>query len=81
MLLPHSVPRRAFDEAAERGNLLVSEETIAELDDVLRRAKFDRYVSQESRLEFLAALVCEAEVVQIAGLFKLTDLFGEDQPF
>ena len=42
LLLPRSVPRQAFDAAASRGNLLVSEATVAELDDVLRRPKFDR---------------------------------------
>ena len=41
-LLPRSVPRQAFDAAASRGKLLVSEATIAELDEVLRRPKFDR---------------------------------------
>ncbi|HEV3025916.1 MAG TPA: putative toxin-antitoxin system toxin component, PIN family, partial [Pirellulales bacterium] len=65
VLLPRSVPRKAFDEAATRGRLLVSEATIGELDHVLRRPKFDKYVSQEKRLEFLAALVREAEVVEV----------------
>lgn len=32
VLLPRSVPRQAFDPAATRGRLLVSDETIAELD-------------------------------------------------
>jgi predicted nucleic acid-binding protein len=56
VLLPRSVPRQAFDAAAARGKLLVSEATVAELDEVLRRSKFNRYISEEKRLEFLAAL-------------------------
>jgi predicted nucleic acid-binding protein len=32
-------------------------ETVAELDEVLRRPKFDKYLSGEQRLEFLAAFV------------------------
>ncbi|HVC93784.1 MAG TPA: putative toxin-antitoxin system toxin component, PIN family [Pirellulales bacterium] len=68
VLLPRSVPRQAFDAVVARGKMLVSEETIAELNDVLRRAKFDKYVSQERRLEFLAALVSEAEVVQVTDV-------------
>lgn len=64
-LLPRSVPRQAFDRAADRGRLLISSATVAELDDVLRRPKFDRYAAEEKRLEFLAALVREAEVVEI----------------
>jgi putative PIN family toxin of toxin-antitoxin system len=65
VLLPRSVPRQAFD-AASRGKLLVSEATVAELDDVLRRPKFDKYITEEKRLEFLAALVREAELVEVA---------------
>jgi putative PIN family toxin of toxin-antitoxin system len=65
VLLPRSVPRQAFDTAAARGKLLVSEATVAELDEVLRRPKFNRYVPEEKRLEFLAALVREAELVEV----------------
>jgi hypothetical protein len=65
VLLPRSVPRQAFDAAAG-GKLLVSEATIAELDEVLRRPKFDKYVPEEKRLEFLAALVRVAELVKVA---------------
>jgi putative PIN family toxin of toxin-antitoxin system len=65
VLLPRSVPRQAFDAAVARGKLLVSEATIAELDEVLRRSKFNKYISEEKRLEFLAALVQQAELVEI----------------
>ena len=68
VLLPRSVPRQAFDLAAARGRLLVSDETVAELDDVLRRAKFHHYLSADRRLEFLAALVLEAEVVRVVDV-------------
>src|SRR4051794_6777547 len=70
VLLPRSVPRRAFDVAATRGRLLVSAATIAELDEVLRRPKFNRYVAEEKRLEFLAALVREAEVVEVTEILN-----------
>jgi putative PIN family toxin of toxin-antitoxin system len=65
VLLPRSVPRQAFDAAAGRGKLLVSEATVAELDEVLRRPKFNKYVPEEKRLEFLAALVQGAELVEV----------------
>ena len=68
LLLPRSLPRQAFDVAAARGRLLVSDETIAELDDVLRRPKFDKYVSETQRLEFLAAFVREAEVIDVVDV-------------
>jgi putative PIN family toxin of toxin-antitoxin system len=51
------------DVAADRGRLLLSEATLAEIDEVLRRPKFDRYVPEQARLEFLAALLEKAEWV------------------
>jgi putative PIN family toxin of toxin-antitoxin system len=68
VLLPRSVPRQAFDLAAARGRLLVSDETIAELDDVLRRPKSDKYVSEARRLEFLAALLHEVELIDVVDV-------------
>ena len=65
VLLPRSVPRCAFDVAAAQGRILVSDATITELDDVLRRPKFDKYLSEKRRLEFLAALVRGAEAVKV----------------
>jgi putative PIN family toxin of toxin-antitoxin system len=68
VLLPRSVPRQAFDAAVARGKLLVSEATVAELDEVLRRPKFNKYVPEVLRLEFLAALVQRAEQVAVAAV-------------
>jgi putative PIN family toxin of toxin-antitoxin system len=65
VLRPHSVPRQAFDAALARGNVLVSEATVAELDEVLRRPKVNKYVSLEEREDFLAALVQVAEQVDV----------------
>jgi putative PIN family toxin of toxin-antitoxin system len=65
VLLTRSVPRQALDAAAAQGKLLVSEATVAELDEVLRRPKFNKYVPEEKRLEFLAALVQEGELVEV----------------
>ena len=70
VLLPRSVPRQAFDLVASHGRLLISEATIAELEEVLRRPKFDRYIQQEERLEFLAALVRDAEIVKVTHQVK-----------
>jgi len=41
LLLKHSVSRRAFDKARERGVFLISEATVQELNDVLKRKKLD----------------------------------------
>jgi predicted nucleic acid-binding protein len=40
VLLPRSVSRQAFDFVVLHGQLLVSEETLEELDEVLCRPKF-----------------------------------------
>lgn len=65
VLLPRSAPRHAFDLAAGQGKLLISTATAAELDDVLRRPKFDKYIERSRRLEFLAAFIDRAEAIEI----------------
>jgi hydroxylaminobenzene mutase len=65
LMLSGSPPRRAFERARERSQLLVSEATLEELDDGLRRPKVARYGSEEQRLEFLAASIRDAEEVVV----------------
>jgi putative PIN family toxin of toxin-antitoxin system len=50
---------------ADQGRLLLSDATAAELEEVLRRPKFDKYTEEHARLEFLAALIRQAEAVEI----------------
>jgi putative PIN family toxin of toxin-antitoxin system len=65
VLLPRSVPRQAFDRAQEHGKVLISVATVDELNEVLHRQRFDKYVREDQRLEFLAALIREAELVEV----------------
>lgn len=65
LLLPRSVPRQAFDRAFLQGDVLVSDATIEELDRVLRRSRFDRYITQAERLQFLAAFIQNAVVIEV----------------
>jgi len=65
VLLPRSISRQAFDFIILQGQLLVSEETLAELDEVLSRPKFNKYVLERKRLEFFAAFVRTAEIIQV----------------
>lgn len=53
-LLEKSIPRQALELALGSGEVLSSSQTLTELKEVLARRKFDRYVSQEIRLRFLA---------------------------
>ena len=65
MLLPLSVPRRALDRAMREGRPLISAATTTELDEVIHLPKFDKYLSEEERIEFLTTLVHEAELVNV----------------
>lgn len=71
VLLPRSAPRQAVDLAFARGIVLASVDTIDELDEVLRRPKFDRYLREEERLLFLTAFIRDAKVIQVTE--KLTE--------
>ncbi len=51
VLSPKPIPRQAFDLAFTRGIVLASDSTLAELDDVLRRPKFERYISDRGAIE------------------------------
>ena len=65
VLLKQSVARQAFDKALAKGRLLISLATVDELNEVLRRDKFNKYIREEERLEFLAALIREAILIEI----------------
>ena len=65
LLLPRSVPRQAFDLAFAQGTVLASETTLTELDTVLRRSRFERYVVQEKRLQFLATFMRDSVLIEV----------------
>jgi putative PIN family toxin of toxin-antitoxin system len=68
--LPHSVPRQAVDRALDSGILLFSEATMTELEEVLRRPKFDHYVSRKERASFLGQIGATAEFVSVIQLVR-----------
>ena len=51
-----STPWHVVRDVIDCGELLVSDDTLAELEEVLRRPKFDRYVSRAIREQFLTTL-------------------------
>ena len=65
LLLKHPVARQAFDKALEIGKLLVSQATIEELNEILRREDFNKYVLENERIQFIAILVREATLVEV----------------
>jgi uncharacterized protein len=56
ILIASSVSDRAFKKAKNSGILLFSEETFEELQQVITRPKFDKYVSISIRAEFMVRL-------------------------
>lgn len=64
-LLKHSIPRKAFDKARNDGDILVSTETLAELNEVLMRSGFEKYVSAAERFELLASLLRVSRLIEV----------------
>lgn len=71
LLRPRSLPRQALDAANERGTILGSTESLAELAAVLTRPKFQRYVTDAQRLEFLAALISASKIIEVTTFPKI----------
>ena len=65
VLRPTSVPRRAVTLAIEHDELVMSQGTLNELQRVLKNPKFDVYVSEQERLQFLDALRTEASFWEV----------------
>lgn len=63
MLIKKGKPGRALGTALEAGTIIFSPETLIEAIEVLHRPKFDRYLSEDERFEFLADLLETAEIL------------------
>jgi len=50
---PFSKPRQIFDLTKEIGTIIISEDTFQELQNVLLKSKFDKYLAKDLRLQFL----------------------------
>ena len=65
LLLLDSKPRKALDFAVQTGEVLLSFATLAELNEVLSRKQFRRYVDEEDIRSFLAAVTRETQWVDV----------------
>ena len=63
LIFEHSRPGRAFRQALNTGQVLLSLQVLEELNDVLSREKFERYVSEKEREEFLDSFVERAKFI------------------
>ena len=66
-LKPGSVPHRAFGLALQQCEVCTSTATLAELDEVLARDKFDRYMPRTTRLALANLLRLHAHHVEVTA--------------
>jgi uncharacterized protein len=66
LLFEESAPGRAFGAALDQGGILLSADVFAEITEVLRRPKFDRYLTREERDAFLKELLRQATLVEVS---------------
>lgn len=64
-LWPHSPPGQALRRVVQSESLLACEESLAELERVLMRPKFDRFAPRETRGVFTALVRSHAEMVSV----------------
>lgn len=65
LLFENSTPAQAFFAALHKGEILISTALINEIHDVLYRPKFDRYLTDSQREDFMLALVDEGVLIDV----------------
>ena len=65
LLFENSKPAQAFQYALANGEILLSFDLLEELNEVLGRKKFNKYVTNEEREEFLEAIIERAVLIEI----------------
>ena len=63
-----SLPDQALKQVRRQGQILLSGATLHELQDVLTRPKFDRYVSSKTRCLFLTSLLHHSSCVAVTEI-------------
>jgi predicted nucleic acid-binding protein len=77
-ICPESVPALALEKALLQFEVCACDDTLAELETVLQRSKFDRYVAPDVRREFVAGLrhrVARIAVMQTVVLKSVSDIW------
>ncbi|NEP38281.1 MAG: putative toxin-antitoxin system toxin component, PIN family [Okeania sp. SIO2G4] len=68
ILIESSLPDIAFKEARKIGTILFSDVTFQELQEVLTRSKFDKYIPLDIRSQFLAKIKLESEQILVSEI-------------
>ena len=69
-LFERSKPSRSLQTALDSGEVLLSVAVVTELNQVLEREKFDRYLSKKKRKALLSALIAEGFIVDVTETLK-----------
>jgi putative PIN family toxin of toxin-antitoxin system len=70
LLLPSGIAAKAVDKVLCNGVVLVSEATLDELVSVINRPKFDAYITDEERKQFIRLLGGVARMVKVVHTIK-----------
>lgn len=71
VLSPNGTARKAFDEAIANYRMIQSGVTYEELVSRLQKKKFDKYVSVEDRIDFLAMIRRYSEFISVKAEITL----------
>ncbi len=70
LLFEGSKPDLAIRYALQNGDILFSLELIEEIDEVLSRAKFRKYITDEEREEFLDGFIARGILIEVVDLVE-----------
>lgn len=65
LFFPDSSVAKAFDKGLKTGTIILSEETLKELQEVLLRDKFDKYLPKPIRQAFVQKFEILTEMIEI----------------
>ena len=65
LLFENSIPAQAFLWAIKNGEVLISTALITEIHEVIYRPKFDKYITDSQREDFMLSLVERSVLVDI----------------
>ena len=65
LLFEGSKPSQAFNTGVKDGVILISSTTLTELENVLWRKKFDKYITNEERMQFLSSFILHTTHVEV----------------
>lgn len=72
LLIKDSTTFKALEKARNKGALLFSEDTFLEFELVLFRKKFDKYFSEEERLQIIGKIHNEGVFIPVTSNFQLS---------